>query len=407
MKFVFFYPSQILGGAELLFARLAMHLRQQGHEVLLVDVQGGKLSQLLAGQDVEVIVAVRGQPVLLQDAVLITPSSHVMEVRRWIRPHVSLRCVFWTIHPYNNRIFPPYLTGLLSTHPRLLYAVNRIFLGHEFAERRASLEWLMANGGLVFMDDECYRQTQEWYGLPASLPPVYLPIPLPEKTASTPPRPLRDDDLRLVWIGRLVDFKVHSLLFLAQQLAASAMARRVTLVIVGTGDEAVATLDKVRALGLKLDIRGEMSPDDLCRLLETEADLVVAMGTSALEGARLGIPTVLIDASYSPIQNGYRFRWLYQTRGFCLGRVLENGRDYSDEGMAIGELLQRLPAEGAREGERCLAYFRESHEMAGVAARLEALAATAPGAGDFAARYPFRDGWAKRGLKFLLGRASS
>ena len=43
------------------------------------------------------------------------------------------------------------------------------------------------------------------------------------------------------------------------------------------------------------------------------------MGTAALEGAKLGIPTILLDISYKSIKSEYNYRWLYERDGKTLG----------------------------------------------------------------------------------------
>ena len=46
------------------------------------------------------------------------------------------------------------------------------------------------------------------------------------------------------------------------------------------------------------------------------------MGTSAIEGARLGIPTILLDYSYKSINGFYKYEFIYEKEGFSLGKKL-------------------------------------------------------------------------------------
>lgn len=75
---------------------------------------------------------------------------------------------------------------------------------------------------------------------------------------------------------------------------------------------------------------------DLENYLLLHSDLHIAMGTSALEGAKLAIPTVLIDASYNIFPTNYEYRWLYETSDYILGRII----DSSTIPLAIGTTLK-------------------------------------------------------------------
>jgi hypothetical protein len=402
MKYVFLYPSRVLGGAELMLARAAAHLHRAGEETAVVDAAGGKLAELAAAAGVPVIEAERGSPVPLRDAAVVTPSSHVVEVRRWIEADASVRQVFWMIHPYNN-VLVPFWGEFLHAHPRWMYAVNRILLDKEYREMGAALGYLMRERSLVFMDDECHAQVSRWYRLPADPAPVFLPIPLDAVFPAPPPYRPPSGPRRIFCVGRLVDFKVHTLIHLARRLAASRSAAEVKLIVVGTGDQEGRVREALSALAVDWEMRGEVQPDRLRDVLRQEADVVVGMGTSALEGARLAIPTVSIDASFLPVEPGYRFRWLFQNTGFSTGRLLD-ARSASPPGMDVDELVAAVRDSGEEIAARCWRYFHENHETGPIVDRLKAIAKEAVDARTLALRFPFQDGVFKATAKKLLGR---
>ena len=94
------------------------------------------------------------------------------------------------------------------------------------------------------------------------------------------------------------------------------------------------------------------------------------MGTSALEGAKLGVPTVLLDLSYKNVPDTYEYSWLCQRDGSTLGKTL---RDFSPKGSSYRS-LSLLIAEFLQEeqvlSQKTYSYFLENHSMEVVTDRL-------------------------------------
>lgn len=72
-------------------------------------------------------------------------------------------------------------------------------------------------------------------------------------------------------------------------------------------------------------------------LLEN-SDLHFSMGTSSLEGAPIGIPSILADASYYEIKFDHRYRWLFQAKDYSLGRMLTKNETVRD-GYELSQIL--------------------------------------------------------------------
>ena len=74
----------------------------------------------------------------------------------------------------------------------------------------------------------------------------------------------------------------------------------------------------------KIEYKGTLAGKKLSNYLISNIDLLMSMGTSALVGAKLGIPTVLLDASYIKIPNDYKYKWLFESDGATLGSFIES-----------------------------------------------------------------------------------
>ena len=85
---------------------------------------------------------------------------------------------------------------------------------------------------------------------------------------------------------------------------------------------------------ISIELIDYISPGEIENfLLLNEIDILMAMGTSALEGARLGIPTILLDIAYNEVRDGYNYQWINERDGFTLGDVI-NQNHYSDKKLA-------------------------------------------------------------------------
>ena len=91
---------------------------------------------------------------------------------------------------------------------------------------------------------------------------------------------------------------------------------------------------------LSFSLYENMLPSELDEFLKQTSDVHFAMGTAALDAAKLGIPTILIDASYKPMPKDYSYRWLYESVGFNIGKPLD---DFSvPKGVTMLELLSNF-----------------------------------------------------------------
>ena len=405
MRFIFFYPSRTLGGAELLLARVATHMARKGIAVAIVDLPGGKLSELAEAEGLEVIHAESGSPAALAGAnTIIAPASHMVDLRHWIRGDESTRQLFWMIHPYGAYLVPPLLQSFFYAHLPILYLVNRLFLNKEFLECRSALGWLMQHKGLVFMDFESYRQTSRWYRLPEALEPVYLPIPMGVDFPEEPPHRAVSTTMNLFWVGRLVDFKIHPLKYFAQRLAQADQARAIKLHIVGSGDQFQNIAEFMSKLDIHFSMLGELDSSSLHSILLDQADLLVAMGTSALEGARLGIPTVSIDASYKPMPGNYKFTWIFERPAGDLGRIIDAPGEGSPGFHDIDELLFDLRRDGKSLSKKCWMYFMNHHDISIIANKLIEISSTTSISIEFSKVFSFKPGFFSRIYKQIFRR---
>ncbi len=123
----------------------------------------------------------------------------------------------------------------------------------------------------------------------------------------------------LFWVGRVDrDFKVWSLLELLKELDlwVERTQEQIKFYIIGDGD-GIDLIDTYKYL-FNINKLGILKYIEMENMLREEATLVFAMGTSAIEGAKLSIPTVIVN----PLRCNEKkvtYRWIYDSIGYSLG----------------------------------------------------------------------------------------
>lgn len=379
----FFFPYREVSGVPVLFERMARQVAAaHSVRVRVVDYEDGYQARALNGAaGVEVVPFRDGAPMELSpDTVLVMQAILPATIRAELRPHPDTRVFFWTLHPLN-------LVQTLLPHDRFRdvqtrrIGLNRLILdtvlrGHRDVMRRV-VRAMHDRGALVFMDGTTLESTTARLGLELC-DPVFLPVPvgkgvLPRRTC---PRSGRPPGLSFAWLGRLADFKIHILTYTIERLSAWARTSRtpVTMHVIGDGPEAPAVGRlRVEHEHFRLMMAGVRSGAALDEYLVAHVDVLAAMGTSALEGARLGIPTVLLDVAYGPLRGDYKFKWLFEADRFSLGDMV-GARSFQQGNRSLERIIEAITGAYQSVADRTYEYCMRHHALDGVAVRfLEAV----------------------------------
>ncbi len=379
---VFFFPYVPPSGVSSLFVRMARAMAAAGNRVRLVDFAGGAMARMARDDRGLELTEYRrdGRIEIGADETLVLQAELPGKLRRQLSIHPAARIVEWQLHPYN--LIPPALPifghrDFLLRRPGLYRTCLRWLAGTQTAATIALVQQAAAQRSLFFHDRPALRATETYLG--TKVPdPILLPVPVavpatPERTGRT-----AHTELRVAWVGRLYDFKVHILVHALRRFRAAATATGKTVVfhVVGSGPKAGMLAEfSVPGPGLRVVQHGDLAAVDLRRLLLNEADLVASMGTAALEGAALGLPVILLDLAYAAVPSDYRFRWLHHAEGYELGHTI-TAEDCGGEDTLPG-MLADLDRDYPGLAAKAFAYVREHHAIEAVAARFATLVAGA------------------------------
>ena len=114
-----------------------------------------------------------------------------------------------------------------------------------------------------------------------------------------------------------------------------------------------------------LEFINNLDGPSLDRFLYENSFVHIAMGTSALEGGKLGIPTILVDICKEEFPNNYLYRWLHETQDFCLAGEIVDGVLPYQYGDNLEALLKRVETnEGyATISNECKTYVDTNHSI--------------------------------------------
>ena len=133
----------------------------------------------------------------------------------------------------------------------------------------------------------------------------------------------KGNSLRFGWVGRVDhDFKVGPLIELLQglnQLHLSDVIFIDRFYILGDGNAIKLIKNEIKTLSFRIELLGSIPYEVLSDEIDDKIDILFAMGTSVLEGAKLKLPSIIVNpfSLGSSEQSGYR--WIYDSIGYSLG----------------------------------------------------------------------------------------
>jgi hypothetical protein len=376
MNIYFIFPYRGVGGVPLLFLRFAESLTiNKLAKCFLVDYSDGFMARNIRSEDIELIC-------YSDDAAVSIPSGSVaifQSMTPWsIFPALKIaddvQILFWNCYPFN---LIPLFPGVRRRMQDSLYLSKVLFktiLRSYYKRCRDFTLYISDRNALVFMDLANLRTTSRFLNICFSRP-VYVPVSIAGSDKLNISHSSGRDLTKLIrvaWVGRVVDFKYYSLLHALKAL--NKLVERIRVVfeitIVGSGDyESKLKAEVLRLRGLKILFIDNIDTSELDGFLQSGVDLLLAMGTSALEGAKLGIPTILLDIAYSPVSSGYCFKWLYEQKGFNLGDLV-NDAEVKSNNSSLQELINELQRDYPGVSSKTFDYFKSNHEIGVSSVRL-------------------------------------
>lgn len=405
-KLYFCFPSRLAGGISTLFLRIAQHLSETGQaQTTLIDYKDGTMSRNHDSQLTNLLIYSDESAVTIpKDGILILQSMTPWSMFSGLNIHDNVRVIFWTCHPFN---LVPTLPGI-RTHMQANKMLGTLILNtvlKPYKKKMKCLTSLMCDtDALIFQDSSCIKITEEYLGIKIEKP-LMLNIPaLPvEKLKDNPQERIKKEKLlKFSWVGRIADMKYFTLKNAISKLDAiqKNLGYQVELTIIGEGNylprlkNFCASLNNIMVIFIR-----HLDPIDLDEFLLHKTDALFAMGTSALEGVKLGIPTLPLDISYHEIPDGYIYEWLHERGVYSPSQVLDfDGLEPGND--SLESKIRQLATSYREQSDRELNYFKKYHSISAISELLLQYCLTS----SFNWRVVKERGFLKRGYLYSLFR---
>jgi hypothetical protein len=366
------FPHRGVGGVSILFLRLAEYIASHSlSKVCIVDYSDGFMMNNLKEKKVGYLEYHDDRLVHIpHNAVMVFQSITPWSIYPSLRPSGGAKVVFWNCHPFNLIPVVPPIRRQMQAHPRLSHALLATLL-YGYCERVKSLVRILNSGnGLFFMDVTNLLTTEKFIGI--KIPnPIFMPIPTSYVYGLIKiehcNKSLNNNILRVSWLGRLTDFKYFVLKRALIEInnCQRRLNLNINVDIVGDGEYRRILIDDCKELSnISVNFIDHIPPNQINEYMMRNVDLLIAMGTSALDGALLGIPTLLLDISYKEVPETYKFKWIHDQSGYSLGGII--GLDIKAVGGKDSMLkrMKELINNRSEISKSTIEYVTKNHDLA-------------------------------------------
>jgi hypothetical protein len=351
LSITFMYPSRRIGGAQLLFIRLAVELSKSDTIVVnVVDYPDGFLaSQLSNYNKVTILPYSNGCVKIYEETVLITPLSNFADLKYLIKgDFTKIRILLWSIHPTN-------IDYVFASNGRKWF--KNVLPVKNFLKSLSDL------GNIVYMDEANFLAAKKVIGLKNH--PEFLQVPLEIKNYKSEVKEYYDK-VNIAWLGRISYDKIFSIIKVVDEIKALKNNSQIVLHIIGTGEKLDQLEIYLKKSGIKYLLVGTLVDDDLSFYMNKYIQIGVAMGTSCMEFATRKIPVFIIDYCVERFPNNIKYNWLFETQNYTLGSDIDA---VTHRNHTFNELLNQYETDESL-GQKCYNYVIENHNIDHVALKL-------------------------------------
>lgn len=354
----FWMPIRSVCGASIVFAKFAQNLSEYTDlQIYYVDVTDGYARKILMNNEKIYFIDYEQDSwyfPINEPVIIFTNPTRIIQLKN--------------MNPKNK---------VLILHPDTTdIGWNLLYFQNEY---RKIMKLLKKTNSIVFQDWTCRdllsKQTGTNFQNEDYIQLVLSPLYDNRKRTSL----VKNDEINVTWLGRLATDKLGALYNLIDNYASLVTSRAKRLHIIGDGESSnhVKAYCEKHARDVKIIMTGTLYKErsytnesnenqqtelTLDEYLIKNVDIVFAMGTSALEGAKLGIPSAVVYTNSKPHDKN-EFFWLYDMKDYCLGMDSSQKSVSGASSFCLDHILNMI-SDNERfivEGEKCYRYYFDNH----------------------------------------------
>lgn len=354
MKISFFFPSNKVGGVEYLYARLAEEIIKLKYHVEIIDYHDGTIKELLIKKNIDFIFTEYNKQ-------KIKPKGDVCITSLLYLPYANniffgeTKFLFWDDHPYNLILYLKHLRLIDLINLDFYMNLSRILKRRKYVYAKQLINTAIEKKGLTFMCGHNYLVNKKFFKL--KLQPVFLPIIISVKEPKCNlnfPKYIdcsylgRLDHDKYILCSELIDDIIHY---------NSESDIKIRLHIIGDGNRIEDLKSKTKNYEEYFIYNGVLKDNELNEFLSQKINLSFAVGTSALETAILGIPTLFMR-DICTIKFTGKYIWVFDSFQFDLSLT-----DTNTKSMYIKEIISEYLKDKESLSKKCYNYSYNNHSI--------------------------------------------
>lgn len=372
----FFFPYYEVSGVPILFLNLAEYIASNyNFKVYIVDYKNGYMARNRnKSSKVKLIEFKKGNLLCISNTTLVMQSILPYAIRPELLISKSTKVFFWNLYPdiFFPMLFPFNLVSeFVKRNFKLYKLILKLFYWNTLKKIKNFVTEMNDCKALIFMDSSNVERTNEILELKLK-PEIFLPILCNSKISVNKKSVVNKKDLNISWVGRICDFKVYILKYTIEKIAEIAHKQKKNIVfhVIGNGDKIQIIEDLLlNTKYFSIKMVGVIPQNYLDQYLVDNIDINAAMGTSALESAKLSIPTIVLDISHEEIKGDYIFRWLHDTTNFDVGHNISK-LDFENNNRSLEKMIKNFEQEKKILRKKSFEYFKNNHTLESVSKKL-------------------------------------
>lgn len=371
----FVFPYREISGVPVLFYNMANAFAQyfnDKYKVSVLDYSDGVMSNYIT-KDVTLKVIETGKPCVLDDDFIVMQGILPSAMRPEYRISNNSKILFWVLHPLNFLpiVFPfNFFHNYVENNVKKYSEIIRKFYRNEYKNLNSFIKFIDEGNSLIFNTETYYTETSLFLDYTIKDMKI-LPV-----AASDPEKVNKkkiDEVLNCGWVGRLCDFKIYILNYTLRKVADYALShkKRIVFHIIGTG-ELEHLLGSFDNAFFEQKQVGSLKKTELDQYLAENVDLAFSMGVSAIESEKLGIPTVLLDASYETVREGYKFKWFHNIDNFDIGHLM-NDADFEFGNDTLERIINDFLSKQDELSKLAYEYYYNNYSTIAVTKKMDSM----------------------------------
>lgn len=372
---IFFWPSEKVGGAELLFGRIAEYMVTRfDHKVTVVDYKNGFIPKFLKDKNIpfnHIICPLKTKIELKAGDYIITADSMFYILKELFNLSNKVYILYWNIYPYGLLSYSLFFFLYRRLPESFSFILNKILEPINRRKIAAFIDAESKRNSYMFMDNKTYYYAKSYF--PIKTPPHFLQLPIEQDDDTLYPLLYKVNTVRIGWLSRLEPNKVYALQYLIRNIKKynEKHIQKCSLFIIGDGNSYDLVKEWCKNSDIPYFMLGSVKNEILKKTIVNNIDMMFAMGTSALEAASLKIPTVMLSAnSYKiPKNQEYQYIWLYESINYSLALSTLDKHNLKK----FDKLIQMFLQNKKEIGENCFKYCMTNHHINNVSFKFNSI----------------------------------